>query len=65
VKQVIDPLRIIGTDPLRVACEVTVGVGERSKLTQLISLDADSPVVKFQTSVRHFESCAIKVFVIC
>nr|CAB3263608.1 alpha-mannosidase 2C1 [Phallusia mammillata] len=54
--KVTDAPHIVQSNQLRAACKFTVAISDISSLTQVISLDADSPVLKFCTKVDWHES---------
>ena len=45
---------VLDTGPLRVALQVDMEVSKESSISQIISLDASSPYVRFETKVHQF-----------
>lgn len=43
---------VLDTGPLRVALQVDVEISKKSSISQIISLDANSPYLRFETKVR-------------
>ncbi|XP_078484834.1 alpha-mannosidase 2C1 [Ciona intestinalis] len=55
VTELVEPLCLSGQSKLQVSCKFSLMVGKKSKITQTISLDVGSPLVKFKTEVSWNE----------
>ena len=45
---------VLDTGPLRVALQVDMEISKESSISQIISLDADSPYLRFETKVMKY-----------